>query len=163
MSSLIFDRCSAGDHITVKQVWSTASAVPPEACEVHSFEEICFVFPRLVNGCSFPIHTLKHRLGRTEVDWLNIHRKTQVVWGVIFLIFIVLSLSRLHCDIAIETCWYMQLSDTVRGLSAFYWLLSIHCRMQQLLLAQWKKKKKGIYSLPPCIAAIQTGELQNLT
>lgn len=50
----MFDRCSTGDHITVKQVWNTASAVPPEACEVHSFGEIYFVFPSLVNGCSFP-------------------------------------------------------------------------------------------------------------
>lgn len=53
MSSLMFDRCSAGDHITVKEVWNTASAVPPEACEAHSFGEIHFIFQSVVNGCSF--------------------------------------------------------------------------------------------------------------
>lgn len=97
---------------------------------------------------AFPLHTMMHRLRNTEVNWLNIHMKSQDVWGVIFLVFLVLSLSRLCSDFCIETCWYMQLSDMVRGLSAFYWLLSIPCRMQQLLLAQWTKNRWNLLFSP---------------
>lgn len=66
MSLLMFDRCSAGDHITVKQVWNTASAVPPEAWSALFWGNILFFSPRRVNGCSFPT---SHTEAQTGENW----------------------------------------------------------------------------------------------
>lgn len=54
----MFERCSAGEHITGEQAGNTASAIPPEACEAHVLlgkEYSLFSLPQVgESGCSLP-------------------------------------------------------------------------------------------------------------
>lgn len=129
-----------------------ASAVPPEACEVHSFGEMHFVFPRLVNGCSFHTSYTEAQAGENwnelpEHPFENSRCTRSHLSGFLSLGYAPILLLRLFNIHNCLTWWEVYL------LFRDFSLSTAECSNCCLLN---KQTIDGIYSLPLCIVAIQT-------